>query len=610
MQVVGITTQQEIYAASKDRRFKINEILVIEDGFQGELIGEVVETSSYNRFIPLEVNGGLMDARVLKSLEALGYDIKSDTVHIGKIRLLAEADYPVETGAAVRPPRFHEVKDLLIKCEPREGLVLGVIKSTGDLEDSLEDSYRHQCRLYIEGQVMPQQEVPFIFPIKSMQQYPHIGIFGGSGSGKSFCMRVILEELMKLRIPVLVLDPHFEMDFSQPCTLLEEKERKDFAGCFSCYQVGSSIGVDFTQLTKGDLKNLLSASGGKLSESMENVVETLYRKNDSYQTFSDRLEMLAEAKEKGENILKVLIKECNEEYLKYRHTKCLELLREYPDLHVASVNGVLWRLKRLYNDGLFNYNISPVISDLGAGKMVVIQGPIRILNVFSAYLLGSIYRMRRDYKDAQFKGVPKDFFPPFVVATDEAHNFAPKGTDSPSKGIFKEIAQEGRKYGVFLALATQRPALLDETITAQLNSKFVFRTVRGSDIATIKEETDLTTEESRRLPYLRSGDCFVSSAVMGRTIPVRIRLADTESPHTRNPFDELENKRNEDDVLLLELIRGITPISNLAQAVKDLEKLSGGKVKLEVYQLKDRLEGYAKRGLIQKQDSPFGSIYL
>ncbi|WDU82706.1 helicase HerA domain-containing protein [Caloramator sp. Dgby_cultured_2] len=48
-----------------------------------------------------------------------------------------------------------------------------------------------------------------------MNQYPHIGIFGGSGSGKSFGMRVILEEIMKLNIPTVVLDPHYEMDFSK-----------------------------------------------------------------------------------------------------------------------------------------------------------------------------------------------------------------------------------------------------------------------------------------------------------------------------------------------------------------------------------------------------------
>ncbi|NMR96123.1 ATP-binding protein, partial [Vibrio parahaemolyticus] len=117
-----------------------------------------------------------------------------------------------------------------------------------------------------------------------------------------------------------------------------------------------------------------------------------------------------------------------------------------------------------------------------------IQGSTRILQVYSTYLLNNIYHKRREFKDAQYKKAEAEYFPPFIVVTDEAHNFAPKGYESPSKSILKEISQEGRKYGVFLALATQRPTLLDETITAQLNTKLIFRTVRASDIDTIKEE--------------------------------------------------------------------------------------------------------------------------
>ncbi len=38
MQVVGITTQQEVYIGSKDRNFRINEFLIIEDPYQGDLM--------------------------------------------------------------------------------------------------------------------------------------------------------------------------------------------------------------------------------------------------------------------------------------------------------------------------------------------------------------------------------------------------------------------------------------------------------------------------------------------------------------------------------------------------------------------------------------------
>lgn len=77
-----------------------------------------------------------------------------------------------------------------------------------------------------------------------------------------------------------------------------------------------------------------------------------------------------------------------------------------------------------------------------------------------------------------------------------------KAFESASKPILKEVAQEGRKYGVFLILATQRITLLDDTITAQLNTKFILRTVRESDIMTIKEETDISSDDAKRLPYL------------------------------------------------------------------------------------------------------------
>src|SRR5699024_11085392 len=157
----------------------------------------------------------------------------------------------------------------------------------------------------------------------------------------------------------------------------------------------------------------------------------------------------------------------------------------------SSVRGIFWRLKRLENEGIFSNDIHEIEEGLKMGKLIVIQGSTRMLQVFSTYLLNNLYHRRRDFKDAEYKHTTADYSPPFIIVTDEAHNFAPKGYDSPSKSILKEISQEGRKYGVFLILATQRPTLLDETITAQLNNKLIFRTVRASDIQTIKEETDL-----------------------------------------------------------------------------------------------------------------------
>ena len=50
--------------------------------------------------------------------------------------------------------------------------------------------------------------------------------------------------------------------------------------------------------------------------------------------------------------------------------------------------------------------------------------------------------------------------------------------------------------GYFWSLASQRPALLDDTINAQLNTKIIFRTVRSMDLSVISEETDLGERRS------------------------------------------------------------------------------------------------------------------
>lgn len=95
LQVVGVTTQQEVYVASKDRKFRINEILVIEDENLGDPQGEVVETLSYNRLIPMGLDKSIIDTEVIRSLEQIGYDIGSDEVNLAKLRLFSEAPHPV-----------------------------------------------------------------------------------------------------------------------------------------------------------------------------------------------------------------------------------------------------------------------------------------------------------------------------------------------------------------------------------------------------------------------------------------------------------------------------------------------------------------------------------
>jgi len=610
MQVVGITTPREVFIYSQEKKFRKKELVMIED--QGGLLGEVVETQCYNRYLPLSLDHSFVDQSVLEGLKSVGYDIDEDEISIAKVCMLEEAAYPVGTGSLARTPFFSEVEDLLVQTVPEEGLVLGNIKGSEEVAASgLGEELQDLAYLLEGGKVLPQKGVPFIFPLKSMQQYPHLGIFGGSGSGKSFGLRVILEELMKLAVPTLVFDPHFEMDFSHSFPNLPFDFIDDFRQSFVVYQVGRDVGVNFEDLSVRDLTNLLG-SVGNLTEHMVNAIQALYKKKDSYLSFKSRIEDLAAALEKGANrIEKALDKgdlSPNEVGLYRRY---LELLEDYKGIQLATANALIVRLRTLYNSGLFNHSIRLIVEAVKNRKLVVIRGPLRILQVFAAYVLSHLYYQRRDYRDGLLRQEMKPPFPPFLVATDEAHNFAPRGYDSAAKGIIKEIAQEGRKYGVFLVLATQRPGLLDETTTAQLNTKLVFRTVRSTDIATIKEETDLSPEEAKSLPYLCSGDAFISSAIWGRTVAVRIRAAKTTSLHTQNPFDELEEMAGQEEEEFFQLLQDKLPLDrqSLFRILPELNKKLGQEKSLEVGTLQEKLETFVSRGKLKKESTPFGEIY-
>lgn len=73
---------------------------------------------------------------------------------------------------------------------------------------------------------------------------------------------------------------------------------------------------------------------------------------------------------------------------------------------------------------------------------------------------------------------PVSLQPTFIVV-DEAHNLIPEEPEDRSERVlrelFKTIAAEGRKYGLFLMLATQRPDKLDSSIISECENKAVMR---------------------------------------------------------------------------------------------------------------------------------------
>ncbi len=604
MKVLGLTGTSEVYLASNERNFRINEFLLVEDEVKN-YIGEVVEANTFNRFMPFEKENDFVDQSVIDSLYKLGYDVNNEVVYLAKLRLLEEAMYPIMAGSAVRVPEFDEIKSLIIKSSPKDGLVLGVIKNTDDLYKNADEELKNIVYTFENGERKNQKDLPYIFNVSEFSQYPHIGVFGGSGSGKSFALRVIIEELMKKRIPTIVLDPHYEMDFK----LKTYDEAADYSSLYQSFLLGKDVGVDFKDLNVGEFKNLLNAAGA-MTDAMDTSVDEVFKRGESVDAFRLRLSEILEALDRTEDALNMDMQtaELNGDAAEADRIRRLQGYQKTygRKLNASSLKGISWRFRRLVQDNVFSNSSEALEAALRSGKLISLKGSTRLLEVYSSYILKKFYYKRRAYMDAKLLGAnDEDYFPPFIIITDEAHNFAPKAFESASKPILKEVAQEGRKYGVFLILATQRITLLDDTITAQLNTKFILRTVRESDIMTIKEETDISSDDAKRLPYLTTGDAFISEASFGRTIFTRFRFADTKAIDKVNPFLELKGETEDKMMAVFEEIKGSLPISdfNLTREAARLEKTVGT---MSTEEFKDILERLADEGYISKRTNPFG----
>lgn len=604
MKVLGLTGTSEVYLASNERNFRINEFLLVEDEVKN-YIGEVVEANTFNRFMPFEKENDFVDQSVIDSLYKLGYDVNNEVVYLAKLRLLEEAMYPIMAGSAVRVPEFDEIKSLIIKSSPKDGLVLGVIKNTDDLYKNADEELKNIVYTFENGERKNQKDLPYIFNVSEFSQYPHIGVFGGSGSGKSFALRVIIEELMKKRIPTIVLDPHYEMDFK----LKTYDEAADYSSLYQSFLLGKDVGVDFKDLNVGEFKNLLNAAGA-MTDAMDTSVDEVFKRGESVDAFRLRLSEILEALDRTEDALNMDMQtaELNGDAAEADRIRRLQGYQKTygRKLNASSLKGISWRFRRLVQDNVFSNSSEALEAALRSGKLISLKGSTRLLEVYSSYILKKFYYKRRAYMDAKLLGTnDEDYFPPFIIITDEAHNFAPKTFESASKPILKEVAQEGRKYGVFLILATQRITLLDDTITAQLNTKFILRTVRESDISTIKEETDISSDDAKRLPYLTTGDAFISEASFGRTIFTRFRFADTKAIDKVNPFLELKGETEDRMLAVFEEIKDNLPISdfNLTREAARLEKSVGT---MSTEEFKDILERLADEGYISKRANPFG----
>lgn len=134
----------------------------------------------------------------------------------------------------------------------------------------------------------------------------------------------------------------------------------------------------------------------------------------------------------------------------------------------------------------------------------------------------------------------KEYYLNLII--DEAHNILSLESSRESEAwrdyrleTFEEIIKEGRKFGVFLTLASQRPHDISPTIISQLHNYFLHRLVNNLDLQAVERAVaylDRVSFES--LPILPAGTCILAGVSAQVPVVTRISLLPSEAePNSR-----------------------------------------------------------------------------
>lgn len=129
---------------------------------------------------------------------------------------------------------------------------------------------------------------------------------------------------------------------------------------------------------------------------------------------------------------------------------------------------------------------------------------------------------------------------------DEAHNIL--SSDSKREGnswknyrldLFEEIIKEGRKFGFYLTICSQRPFDISPTIISQIHNYFIHRLVNDKDLEMIDNTIPTLDKVSRAaIPTLSSGCCIVSGTAL--SMPVFIQVDQIHKKTYRPSSDNVD----------------------------------------------------------------------
>ncbi len=381
------------------------------------------------------------------------------------------------------------------------------------------------------GSLSQAPDIPAVVSVDSLLSR-HFAVVGTTGTGKSTAVTLILHLIAKHKLNqrVLILDPHNEytsafgpkantitaetLDLPFWLLTLEEFQQVVFRG-----REGSEEEVDALREFIPKAKTIYRFGG----------TNTVRRKNGGVSFTADTP-------------------------VPYRLADLLKLIEE----EIGSLDGALRRLTLRH----LKARLEAVISDPRFNFMFGSHDATdRIEDV-----LANIYRVPLNGKPItvfQMSGIPSEVVNSVasvlcrlafdmalaskskvktLVVCEEAHRYIPADVSSsfaPTRAAIARIAKEGRKYGVSLAIITQRPNELDPTILSQCNTVFSLRLGNDADQDVMRKAISNGSRSTLAfLSSLADRECIAFGSAVSTPMRMRFRnLSASARPSSQQSED-------------------------------------------------------------------------
>ncbi len=336
----------------------------------------------------------------------------------------------------------------------------------------------------------------------------HISVLAKSGSGKSFCASVIIEELIEKNIPVLIIDPHGEYNsLKYPSPNKEKLEKfglkpKGFLKNIQEYSPDITVNTECKPLklsavniSTSELMHLLPA---KLNNQQKGVLYVALKNMDNID-FDSLIYFL----------------ESQESNVKYTLISIIEYLKKL---------------------NLFSEEFTSLDELIVPGKCTIIN----LKGIDQEIQEVVVYKLAKDLFTERKKGN----IPPFFLVIEESHNFIPERSFSEAKSspILRQIFAEGRKFGLGCCLITQRPSRVDKSALSQITTQIILKITNPNDIKAVSNSVEgITSETEKEIKNIPVGTALVAGVV---DLPLFVNIRPKKTKHGGESISLLDSVKH------------------------------------------------------------------